>query len=303
MKMVTYQEPEFEVAGDELSSVIYLEHGSSSSLVRWHCHEEYELHLISSSHGKVFIGDFVGNFSPGHIVLTGPNLPHNWISDKDCIDAGTDKVRDKVVKFSQSVFDRLNEVMPELRELTALLRASAYGLEFDSTKVQMYEPMFDAVRDSQGVARIVHFFSLMQALDKDEHRIQLSSREFCEQQPVTNVHLVNKAIQYISQNYTRALSLSDVSEYVGMPSPSGFSRFFHKATGIKYIEFIKKLRVSKACERLEKSNDQITQICFDVGFANVANFNRHFLAIKGMTPRQYRERCQQKFSVSTLKEQ
>ena len=290
--MVVYQEPEFEVAADDFGSITYLEHGSSSSLVRWHCHEEYELHIISASHGKVFIGDYVGNFAPGHIVLTGPNLPHNWISD---CGGCTEAVRDKVIKFDHTAFVRLHEVMPELAELTVLLRGSSYGLEFDSAKASLYEPMFDAVRDSQGLTRLIHFLGLLRALARDERRVQLSSREFCDYQPKTSVYLVNQAIQYISQNYTRQLTLKDVSQHVGMPSSSAFSRFFHKSTGIKYIEFIKKLRVSKACEQLERSDNQITQICFDVGFANVANFNRHFLSIKGMTPRQYRERCKQKF--------
>jgi len=30
--------------------------------------------------GKAFVGDWIGQFEPGHLVLTGPRLPHNWIS-------------------------------------------------------------------------------------------------------------------------------------------------------------------------------------------------------------------------------
>ena len=57
-----------------------LEHGFPNPLVRWHYHEEYELHLILQTRGKVFVGDYIGHFEPGHLVLTGPRLPHNWIS-------------------------------------------------------------------------------------------------------------------------------------------------------------------------------------------------------------------------------
>ena len=55
-------------------------HGFPSPLVRWHFHHEFELHLIVASEGKVFVGDHVGEFAPGHLVLIGPCLPHNWIS-------------------------------------------------------------------------------------------------------------------------------------------------------------------------------------------------------------------------------
>ena len=32
----------------------------------------------------------------------------------------------------------------------------------------------------------------------------------------------------------------------------------------------------------------ITEICFEVGFNNLSNFNRQFLAEKGMTPSRFR---------------
>ena len=56
-----------------------LEHGAPHPLIRWHYHEDYELHLIVQSRGKVFVGDYIGGFEPGNLVLTGPRLPHNWV--------------------------------------------------------------------------------------------------------------------------------------------------------------------------------------------------------------------------------
>ena len=57
------------------------EHGYPFRTVRWHFHPEYELHHVSSTSGRYFVGDFIGAFEPGNLVLTGPNLPHNWVSD------------------------------------------------------------------------------------------------------------------------------------------------------------------------------------------------------------------------------
>lgn len=96
-----------------------LEHGAPNPLIRWHYHEEYELHLIMETTGKVFVGDYIGRFEPGHLVLTGPRLPHNWISN-DLPEGGV-QVRDIALQFSDQPLRQASEYLPELRE--ALPRA------------------------------------------------------------------------------------------------------------------------------------------------------------------------------------
>ena len=47
---------------------------------QWHHHPEYELTLTLNSRGQRFIGDHVGDYDDGDLVLVGPNLPHTWFS-------------------------------------------------------------------------------------------------------------------------------------------------------------------------------------------------------------------------------
>jgi methylphosphotriester-DNA--protein-cysteine methyltransferase len=51
-------------------------------------------------------------------------------------------------------------------------------------------------------------------------------------------------------------------------------------TGFRLIDFVNRVRISRACLLLMESNRYVTHICYDVGFNNVANFNRRFLEIK-----------------------
>ena len=62
--------PEIEVVDRNAQSIRYLEHGWPNDLCRWHAHEEYELHLITTTRGKAFVGDFIGDFTPGMLYLT-----------------------------------------------------------------------------------------------------------------------------------------------------------------------------------------------------------------------------------------
>jgi mannose-6-phosphate isomerase-like protein (cupin superfamily) len=97
-----------------------LEHGFPNPLVRWHYHEEYELHLIVASRGKVFVGDYIGQFEPGHLVLTGPRLPHNWISTD--VPAEGLALRDAVMQFADAPLRQAAGLIPELAEVLPLPR-------------------------------------------------------------------------------------------------------------------------------------------------------------------------------------
>ena len=48
------------------------------------------------------------------------------------------------------------------------------------------------------------------------------------------------------------------------------------------------LRIELACQHLTQDDLSITEICYEVGFNNVSNFNRQFLAVKGMPPSKFR---------------
>ena len=57
--------PQFEFVDGADASIRYLEHGWPTDLCRWHSHDVLELHLIVDTYGKSFVGDFIGEFSPG----------------------------------------------------------------------------------------------------------------------------------------------------------------------------------------------------------------------------------------------
>ena len=88
----------------EVGFIRCLEHGYPTPLARWHCHEEYEFHIITATSGKTFVGDWIGPFEPGHVVLCGPRLPHNWIS-LDVPPEGVEK-RDLVIQFRHAPIEK-----------------------------------------------------------------------------------------------------------------------------------------------------------------------------------------------------
>lgn len=283
--------PEFEITQGRGDSVFYLEHGFPNPLVRWHYHDDFELHYIAHSSGKVFIGDYIGQFKPGNFVLTGPRLPHNWISQTE--NDEPIPLRDMLVQFDQYVIRNMAKAAPELDELLPMLDRAKYGIEFLGVAQAQAEPFMRRIRASSGAMKISLLIEFLQVLAKETHYQLLSTVSMKCNADDSSMKKVDLVANFVTANYSQAVSLTTVAELVGM-SESAFSRFFTKATGNGFNEFLNRVRISRACDLLAHSNKPVTNICFEVGFNNVANFNRRFRRIKNITPREYRDEVQQR---------
>jgi hypothetical protein len=95
----------------------------------WHYHTHFELHLIHHAKGKAVVGNYIGDFSDGHLALTGPNLPHNWHSEISGADELTPQI-DYVIQFTPDFANKTIAQLPEATHIRALLKESELGLEF-----------------------------------------------------------------------------------------------------------------------------------------------------------------------------
>lgn len=269
----------------------FLEHGAPNPLIRWHYHDVYELHFIIKSSGKVFVGDYIGEFSPGNLVLTGPRLPHNWIST-DVPEEGI-PVRDMAIQFDHAPLELAAKYIPEMREIMPLLERAKYGIEFFNISEQV-EQDFYRIRDTKDVNRFANFLILLGKLAKNTTYRLLSSAQMQSFDDDTSLAQINTVFTYITENYSDSISADMLSAKLGM-SPTKFSRFFRKATGNSFTDFVNRIRINKACQLLMNTDKYVTNICYDVGFNNVANFNRRFLEIKGITPKEFRSQSEGRF--------
>ena len=285
--------PQFEVVDRSNRSIRYLEHGWPTDLCRWHAHEEYELHLIVETRGKAFVGNFIGNFEPGSLFLTGPNLPHNWVTDS----VSTEKIeiRDMLVQFSQKSFEKLAEGFPEFGGIRKMLDLAASGILFKGFNPTFARGHMEAIRDNTGPERILAFIRFLVRLNEHAEKVTLSETKLVNVDGNSKYARIGNIIDHILDNFDVDLNAVDAADMAGM-SLTTFGRNFSSVTGHSFVEFVNRVRIGQACGMLYASDDQVTSICFDVGFKNVANFNRHFLKIKGMTPSVYRETARKQLS-------
>jgi AraC-like DNA-binding protein len=101
--------------------------------------------------------------------------------------------------------------------------------------------------------------------------------------------LVLKAREYIDKHRAEEISLADVAKAAGA-SVFHFCKVFHKSTGLKFTDYVARVRLEDARNRLLNPNLRVSEIAYDVGFQSLTQFNRTFKRVFGQSPTAFRAR-------------
>jgi AraC-like DNA-binding protein len=278
--------PEYEYVDRAAHSIRYFEHGWPSTLCRWHTHAEYELHLLIATHGDAFIGDHIGGFRPGDLFLTGPDVPHNWVTDEVTYVEPV-PVRDMLVQFSQESVDRLTDAFPEFGEMTPMWELARSGIKFEGFDPTFARGHFQRIRDTRGAERISAFIRFLVRINEHAEKRGLSVVQLAQPEGSVRQARVARVVDHITRNFAEEISLDQAADMAGM-SRATFSRNFQVVTGNKFVSFVNLVRIGQACSQLYATDKPISTISHEVGFQTLASFNRQFLRMKEMTPSAYR---------------
>jgi AraC-like DNA-binding protein len=262
------------------------EHGYPFRTVRWHFHPECELHHVVATNGRYFVGDFIGNFGPGNLVLTGPNLPHNWVSD---VPPGSEvPLRGRVLQFTEQFIHDAAALLPELHGFLPVLELSRRGALFTPDTASKVAPLLEGLVEARGVRRIELFMSVVGTLSRAQGILPLTSAGYHPDPSGYRSTGINEAIAYIGENLNEPFGEKDLAA-ISHLSPGAFSRSFRRHTGMSLGQYVNRLRINLASQLLmSEAAMSITDVCFASGFKNISNFNRQFLRQKGMPPSRFR---------------
>lgn len=256
-----------------------------SSNAKIHSHKNFELNYITSGVGRRIVGDNISGFEKGDLVLLGPNLPHCW----EVLDIENNEEPTCIVThFSENIIDSDFFKMPELEKVVALLKLSNRGIRFKTKDDTEIRRILMDMSESEGLEYYIGLLKIFNNLIKIEDRDRLSNPINGSSIFSKNIEKVNKVYEYVFQNIQEGVKLEEASAVLNM-APSSFCRFFKKKTGNTFMEYVKNVRVGIAAKLLAETDKQITQICFESGYNNLANFNHYFKANMGKTPSDYRK--------------
>ena len=251
---------------------------------RVHSHKNFELNLVTSGGGRRIVGSHISNFQAGDLVLLGPDLPHCWeILERNdnqppsCI----------VVHFYENIINSDFFNVPELEEVEQLLKQASRGIWFKGNKLGLVKKRLESLVQKEGLEGYIELLQVFHLLLQIKDREFLSCSGECPEVYVKDLDQINRVYEYVFKNIRDGVSLQEAADMLNM-APASFCRYFKKKTRQTFMHYVKRVRIQIAARMLAETDKQITHICFESGYGNLANFNQQFKHMMKKTPSEYR---------------
>lgn len=252
---------------------------------RWHFHPEVQITLATKSQGYRIVGDSISPLRDGDCVLIGSDVPHVWQQDPSM---DRHAVQAVIVRFRRDFLGADWLARPEMDRLNKLLVRARRGLQVTGRTLAEISGRLQALPKLDGLTRIVELLSVLDGLSRSGELKPLASASFRPALEATDQERMGRILRYIEENLVDELSRDDLARVASL-SAGAFSRYFKSRMGKSLPEYVNELRTGRACRLLAESDQPVTDIAFDCGYRNLANFNRWFLKLTGHPPRHYRK--------------
>lgn len=251
-----------------------------------HVHEEFELNFIQHAAGaRRVVGDHMEEIEDLELVLVGSNLQHGWFTHK----CRSNEIKEVTIQFHKDLFDERLLRRNQLSFIRTMLERSLRGILFSQETIRQLAPRIINLNQKHGFDSVLELFSILHDLSISRNMRILSDSTFNNIEQFTyNSRRVEKALEYMNNNFDKQLALADVARLVNMTEVA-FSRFFKTRTGNNFIDSLIEIRLGHASRLLIDTTHSVGEIAYRCGFNNMSNFNRVFKKKKGCTPKEFRE--------------
>jgi AraC-like DNA-binding protein len=247
----------------------------------WHVHSELELTLIRHGTGTRIVGNSIESYRPGDLALIAADVPHAYVSTP-----GTSRHEAVVIQFRRDFLGTEFFARPEFASVGRLLDAKSSSIAFPA-RATLIEQVTElgALAPAERTLALVRL--LLTLANDDDARPFFTEGVIGRLGPVAR-RRIDAVCAFLQQAYAGPVVLAEIASVAHM-SPAALSRFFRRAIGRTITDYVTELRVAAACQLLSGTDLLIAGIATRCGYSNLSNFNRRFRALKGMTPRAYRQ--------------
>lgn len=235
-----------------------------------HWHRDYEFIYVEKgplklqkADGQIILGD-------GEVYFLNSDEVHSYVDVNDALRFIVINVAPKIL---QPYFDAPKKILK-----FEIHRSEAYEKIAHSMKViyniKNTEDRLEILK-TKAMLNTMAYFLIKECQKPDAKYVKGSdSGDF---------DCAKSAILYMEKNYSQEISLSDISNYVGM-TPAHFSKYFKDKNGVTFSKYLRRIRLDHAIKDLRDSDISVKTAALKNGFPNVNSLILTCKEIYGRTP-------------------
>lgn len=271
------------ITSDSDSSFRILLTPNLNELFYWHFHPEYEIVYVEAASGFRHIGDHISKYEGSDIALIGPNIPHLNFDYGVKTTVDTVVVQMKADFLGQHFFS-----LPEIAAIKALFEKAKSGVAFYGETKRL------AGEKLKQLTALSHFDQLISLLQVFNLLANSSEIEILKARPIASASVLKeqqrlqKVYHFIEANYQNEMDVHTVATLCNLTT-AAFCRWFKKSTHYTFTDFLNQFRINQS-KSLLLQNKNVTEACYECGFANISYFNKTFKKLTGENPSAFKKK-------------
>lgn len=253
----------------------------------WHYHPEIELLFMKKSSGTWLIGDHIGHFQCGDVVMLGAHLPHCFRHAYDYIERNDAAGETICVKFMPGLFGNDFFNLPEATELKKLLFKCNSGLRLKGKTKMHVAGLVQKMLTAPPGKKLIYLLSALEEIAQSKEYIALSSKGFTQSPADIDKDRIKLIFEYTFNHYSEKITIDQLASLLNMTQQS-FCRYFKSKTKKTYIRFLMEVRIGYACRLLAEDEKNVAEISYQCGYNNISHFNHQFKMITKKKPLKYK---------------
>lgn len=261
----------------------------------YHEHPEIEFLFIKEGLGSLLINNTIHEVRAGQLIIIGRNVPHMFKFEKHAylnplMKQGQMNLPIKLLTlhFDPEVTGKSFLQLPENALLNRLTGEAAKGIFIYGDTRKLITDIMHRILDAPAHRQLLLILELFTEVALSTEKSFLSIAPKNIPQTIEDEKRLTKVYLYTLNNFKRTIKLKEIADIVYMV-PNAFCRFFKLRTNKSYFEFLMEIRIKQACKLLKEEDYSVVVVCYESGFSNLSNFNRHFKQLTGKTPLEYRK--------------
>lgn len=271
------------ITSDSDSSFRLLLTPNLNEIFYWHFHPEYEIVYVETECGFRHIGDHISKYEGSDIALIGPNIPH--LNFDYGVKATVDTV---VIQMKENFLGQDFFSLPEIIAIKTLFEKAKSGVAFYGETKKLAGEKLKQLTALPHFEQLITLLQVFNLLANSKEIEMLNTRPIASVSVLKEQQRLQKVYHFIEANYQNEIDVNAVAKLCNLTT-AAFCRYFKKSTHYTFTDFLNQFRINQS-KKILLQDRNVTEACYESGFANISYFNKTFKKVTGENPSAFKKK-------------